>query len=92
VEADGAQHYDPKGKAYDQRRSKALRAAGFRIIRFSDYDILKDPDAVQRTIYRALTEGPELVKGTPTLTLPRSTGRGNEASPAVRSGARSVPE
>jgi very-short-patch-repair endonuclease len=58
VEADGGQHYDPKGQAYDQRRSEALRAAGIRIIRFSDYEILKYPDAVRGTIYRALTEGP----------------------------------
>jgi len=58
VEADGGQHCDPKGQTYDQRRSEALRAVGIRIIRFSDYEILKDPDAVQRTIYRELTEGP----------------------------------
>ncbi|HEX5242964.1 MAG TPA: DUF559 domain-containing protein [Tepidisphaeraceae bacterium] len=58
VEADGGQHNDPEGQAYDKRRSETLRAAGIRIIRFSDYEILKDPDAVQRMIYRALTEGP----------------------------------
>jgi len=58
VEADGGQHCDPKGRVYDQRRSEALRAAGIRIIRFSDYEILKYPDAVQQTIYRELTEKP----------------------------------
>jgi len=58
VEADGGQHHDPEGQSYDQRRSEVLRAAGIRIIRFSDYEILKYPDAVQRTIYRELTEEP----------------------------------
>ena len=57
VQADGGQHNDLEGKTYDQRRSEALRAAGIRIIRFSDYEILKFPDAVRQTIYRELTEG-----------------------------------
>ena len=55
VEADGGQHYDEKGKEYDRRRSEVLLAKGVRIIRFSDYEILKFPDAVQATIYRELT-------------------------------------
>ena len=54
VEADGGQHYDDRGKHYDQERSRALLAKGIRIIRFSDYDILKYPQAVQETIYREL--------------------------------------
>lgn len=58
VEADGGQHCDDWGRQYDRKRSEALLAKGIRIIRFSDYDILKFPDAVQETIYRALTEEP----------------------------------
>ena len=58
VEADGGQHYDEQGKQYDQRRSEILLSNGTRIIRFSDYEILKYPDAVQETIYRQLTEDP----------------------------------
>ena len=58
VEADGGQHYDSEAQIYDQRRTEALRVAGIRIIRFTDYEILKYPDAVQRTIYRELTEKP----------------------------------
>ena len=57
VEADGGQHFDPQGK-YDQRRSEALLAKGIRILRFSDVDILRYPDAVQKTIYRELTGQP----------------------------------
>jgi very-short-patch-repair endonuclease len=58
VEADGEQHYDETGKQYDEQRTEALRTKGIRIIRFSDYDILKFPEAVQATIYRELTGEP----------------------------------
>jgi very-short-patch-repair endonuclease len=58
VEADGGQHYDDRGKEYDQQRTEALMRKGIRIIRFSDYDILKFPDAVQEMIYKELTQKP----------------------------------
>jgi very-short-patch-repair endonuclease len=58
VEADGEQHYDQSGREYDRLRSQTLLRKGIRILRFSDYDILKHPDAVQETIYRELTNGP----------------------------------
>ena len=58
IEADGGQHSDPGAREYDQGRSQALLATGIRIIRFSDYEILKYPEAVQATIYRELTAQP----------------------------------
>ena len=58
VEADGGQHYDAKGKQYDQSRAEALHVKGIRILRFSDVDILKYSNAVQETIYRERTERP----------------------------------
>ena len=65
VEPDGGEHYTVEAKQCDQQRSD-LRAEGIRILRFSDDDILKYPDAVQKTIYRELTVRP------PSATLPRS--------------------
>jgi very-short-patch-repair endonuclease len=56
VEADGGQHDDTQARQYDALRSQALLGKGIRILRFSDYDILKYPEAVQQTIYRQLTE------------------------------------
>jgi adenine-specific DNA-methyltransferase len=56
VEADGGQHYDPEGKTYDERRSHVLADRGVKILRFSDYDVLKFPDAVARTILHRLEE------------------------------------
>ena len=58
VEADGGQHADEAARKYDQQRSDALLLKGIRIIRFSDYEILKHPEAVQATIYRELTRRP----------------------------------
>jgi very-short-patch-repair endonuclease len=58
VESDGGQHYDKEARKYDKQRSDAILTKGIRIIRFSDYDILKHPDAVQETIYRELTKQP----------------------------------
>jgi very-short-patch-repair endonuclease len=58
IEADGGQHADPEAQAYDRARSQVLLTKGIRIIRFSDYEILKYPEAVQATIYRELTAQP----------------------------------
>jgi very-short-patch-repair endonuclease len=56
VEADGGQHCDNEGEEYDRTRSEALAAIGIRILRFQDHEILKHPEAVQETIFRALTD------------------------------------
>ncbi len=56
IEADGGQHREPEALRYDEIRTAALSAAGFRVIRFSDRDILKETDVVANEIYRRLTE------------------------------------
>jgi very-short-patch-repair endonuclease len=58
LKTDGGQHSDDEARQYDEKRSAVLSEKGIRIIRFSDYEILKHPDAVQATIYRELTAGP----------------------------------
>ncbi|MCC6424058.1 MAG: DUF559 domain-containing protein [Phycisphaerales bacterium] len=55
VEADGGQHFDDHGLRYDRQREDAIKRKGIRILRFSDVDILKDPQTVQAAIYRELT-------------------------------------
>ena len=55
VEADGGQHFDQEKLEYDRRRSEVLGAKGITILRFSDYEILKHPEAVQEAIYRAVS-------------------------------------
>ncbi len=55
VELDGGQHADEAAIEYDRRRSEAIEAHGFRVIRFWDCDVLRDLDAVEQMIYRELT-------------------------------------
>ena len=58
VECDGGQHSLPEQKEYDRIRTASLEKLGIRVLRFWDCDVLKDTDAVKRTVYRQLTEGP----------------------------------
>jgi very-short-patch-repair endonuclease len=58
VEADGGQHLKDDAPRYDELRTQALLQKGVRILRFSDVDILKHPQAVQEAIYREFTTTP----------------------------------
>ena len=57
IELDGSQHVEQA--AYDLRRDAFLRAAGFRVLRFWNGDVLVRTDDVVETIYEALYR-PEL--------------------------------
>ena len=57
IELDGSQHVEQA--AYDLRRDAFLRAAGFRVLRFWNGDVLVRTDDVVETIYEALHR-PEL--------------------------------
>ncbi len=39
VELDGSQHYTEQGVAYDNERTAIIESYGFKVIRFSNYDI-----------------------------------------------------
>ncbi|SNS11143.1 Very-short-patch-repair endonuclease [Noviherbaspirillum humi] len=52
VEADGSQHME--AAAYDTQRTQTLQAAGFRLLRFWNHDILNQTEAVMEAIYLAL--------------------------------------
>ncbi|MHA1539222.1 MAG: endonuclease domain-containing protein [Alphaproteobacteria bacterium] len=54
IELDGGQHSDD----VDRERTAYLEAQGFTVLRFSNYDILKDTDDVLQTIYCLLTPSP----------------------------------
>jgi Protein of unknown function (DUF559) len=57
IELDGGQHGEPKGVAADSRRTRALEAWGYRVIRFWDNDVLQNMDGVVQAILEALGEG-----------------------------------
>ena len=58
IEVDGSQHYCGKDKEVDRRRDAFLQSLGFKVLRFSDREVLRQTDAVLEGIYRALTQNP----------------------------------
>ncbi|MGA8261698.1 MAG: endonuclease domain-containing protein [Arenicellales bacterium] len=56
VEADGGQHAEQK--AYDRKRTAALEAKGYRVMRFWNHEILTELDAVLEQIRITLVEQP----------------------------------
>jgi len=54
VELDGGQHAERK--SYDEARTAALEAAGYRVIRFWNDDVLQRAEAVLAEILRELDE------------------------------------
>jgi hypothetical protein len=54
VEIDGPGHARPRSRRTDKRRDAALRAAGYRVLRFTDEDIDERPDWVVRRTVAAL--------------------------------------
>jgi very-short-patch-repair endonuclease len=54
IELDGGQHVETSQAAYDSERTAWLQAEGFRVLRFWDYDVLKDFEAVKEAVSNAL--------------------------------------
>ncbi|WP_201316559.1 DUF559 domain-containing protein [Dyella sp. EPa41] len=55
VELDGGQHLE--AQAYDARRTRVIEAAGYRVLRFWNDDVLLRTDAVLEEILRHLVAG-----------------------------------
>jgi very-short-patch-repair endonuclease len=56
VELDGGQHLEQE--AYDKQRDSRLHAAGFRVLRFWDNDVLRETQSVVEAILAALLRCP----------------------------------
>lgn len=56
VELDGGQHYEPEQRTRDLARDGWLAGRGIRVLRYSDRDVLLEPDAVEEAIWLALQE------------------------------------
>jgi very-short-patch-repair endonuclease len=56
VEADGGGHVEPDQVEYDKTRNQYLAVRGFRVHRYSNPDVLKNPDGVLKDIAEALKE------------------------------------
>ena len=60
IELDGDQHGTSRGIAYDTVRSDFLTRHGCRVLRFSNSDVLKNPDDVAEAILAATGPLPEI--------------------------------
>ena len=54
IEVDGGQHYAETGKERDSKRDAFMKSLGFRVLRFSDIDVLKDLPGVLGKVYDAM--------------------------------------
>ncbi|TAJ53212.1 MAG: endonuclease domain-containing protein [Nevskiaceae bacterium] len=72
IEVDGGQHVEEA--AYDQQREWALKALGYRVIRFWNDAVFKETEAVLQVILDALNETP------PSRPSPASEGRRQDGS------------
>ncbi len=54
IEVDGGQHLEPRQKAYDARRRGYLAAQGYRVLRFTNLDVIKNTPGVLETIAAAI--------------------------------------
>jgi very-short-patch-repair endonuclease len=69
IELDGGQHFSDAREAADARRSTIIEAGGFRVLRFSNHDVMTNRTGVLETIVAAIAAG------TPTPALPRKRER-----------------
>ena len=68
VEIDGDTHYTDEGLAKDRVRDAYLASRGFVVLRFTNLDVMTNPEGVYMTLTAALTEG------TPSLPSPQGGG------------------
>jgi len=56
VELDGSQQGGDKVAAYDEERTRFLESTGYRVIRFWNFEVMKNRDSVVEAIFRAGNE------------------------------------
>jgi very-short-patch-repair endonuclease len=54
IEVDGGQHYEATYEAKDARRDAFLRSKGFRVLRFSNHDVMTNREGVWEVIAAAV--------------------------------------
>jgi very-short-patch-repair endonuclease len=72
IELDGGQHFSDEAEQADAARSAAIEAKGFRVLRFSNHDLMANRAGVLETIISAVVER------APILALPRKRESGQE--------------
>jgi very-short-patch-repair endonuclease len=77
VEIDGGQHFDDAHEARDEARDAYLRSKGFKVLRFSNYDVMTNREGVLTVIAAVLGEAVS-----PSLPSPASGGGGEAVPPS----------
>jgi very-short-patch-repair endonuclease len=72
IELDGGQHFSDQAEQKDATRLVVIEAQGFKVLRFSNLDVMENRAGVLETIAAAIAER------APTLTLPRKRERGQQ--------------
>nr|WP_065752434.1 endonuclease domain-containing protein [Bradyrhizobium paxllaeri] len=72
IELDGGQHFSDQAEQKDAARSAVIEAEGFKVLRFSNLDVMKNRAGVLEAIAAPVAER------APTLALPRKRERGQE--------------
>lgn len=80
IEIDGGQHFSDDGERHDARRSAYLTAKGFRILRFSNLDVMLNRDGVLETIAVQVTGTPSSTSAPPPQPSP-ARGGGRKPEP-----------
>jgi very-short-patch-repair endonuclease len=75
IELDGGQHFSDDGARTDAARTAVIESKGFRVLRFSNHDVMTNRTGVLETIVAALASAP-----TPTLPRKRERERAADAA------------
>jgi len=59
VELDGGEHYEPAALEYDRRRTLGLERRGLRVVRFTNFQVMGEMEAVLEEILRCLVPSPQ---------------------------------
>ena len=65
VEVDGGGHTTATARARDRERSAVLQEQGIQVLRFSNLDVLENPDAVAEALWLACQERPDAIRHRP---------------------------
>jgi very-short-patch-repair endonuclease len=58
IELDGGQHFSDQAEQADAKRSAVIEAKGFRVLRFSNHDVMTNRAGVLETIATAVAAAP----------------------------------
>jgi len=73
IEVDGDSHFDDRGLRHDAARDAFLARQGYTVLRFTNFEVLRNPDGVFDVVAAYLAgqpKSPKFEARTPSLTLP----------------------